>query len=275
MTRQSISMLMLTCGLDWDWPPAPVPENEGETGQEVRPPPRPATHTAPADRRRQLWKPYLLQVIAQHMEGVTDRVYPYYLRPTARIERRRSSYVRQSRTSTAVISRTVLPGNMLAFGSPDSAKMADLMLSAFSGAKPDALKGSQVLFIGKAEDSARVQAESKPRREVHLRRGEVSAIVHAGRRSARRTALQAHGTSHQRALRQLRCLRAGLPEPGHFPGRDDLPDRPGALHRVRRPFRRAAVHRGVPGRVHRQGPAHPETESQLLAKLRLLQEAGT
>ena len=36
--------------------------------------------------------------------------------------------------------------------------MADLILSAFSGAKPDALKGSQVLFIGKAEDSARVQA---------------------------------------------------------------------------------------------------------------------
>jgi hypothetical protein len=58
---------------------------------------------------------------------------------------------------TAAVSRTVLPGNMLAFGSPDSAKMADLLTSAFSGARPDALKGSQVLFVGKAEDSARVQ----------------------------------------------------------------------------------------------------------------------
>ena len=56
-----------------------------------------------------------------------------------------------------MISRTVLPGNMLAFGSPDSAKMGDMILSAFSGAKPDALKGSQVLFIGKPEDSARVK----------------------------------------------------------------------------------------------------------------------
>jgi len=62
---------------------------------------------------------------------------------------------------TSALSRTVLPGNMLVFGSPDSAKMADLIISAFSGATADALKGSQVLFIGKPEDSARVQAAAQ------------------------------------------------------------------------------------------------------------------
>ena len=51
-----------------------------------------------------------------------------------------------------------MPGNMLAFGSPDSAKMADLIVTAFTGAEPDALKGSQVLFIGKPADSDRVKA---------------------------------------------------------------------------------------------------------------------
>jgi len=114
---------------------------------------------APASADDKLWKPYLQAVIQAHMEGVTDRVYPYYLpaNSTAIDADGRSSYDRQSENVTTVISRTVLPGNMLAFGSPDSAKMADLMLSAFSGAKPDALKGSQVLFIGKAEDSARVK----------------------------------------------------------------------------------------------------------------------
>ena len=116
--------------------------------------------TAPATADDKQWKPYLQQVISQNMAGVTDRVYPYYLpADSTKIDADgRSQYDRQSENVTAVISRTVLPGNMLAFGSPDSAKMADLILSAFSGAKPDALKGSQVLFIGKAEDSARIQA---------------------------------------------------------------------------------------------------------------------
>ena len=54
--------------------------------------------------------------------------------------------------------RTVLPGNMLAFGSPDSTKMADLIVMAFTDADPNALKGSQVLFIGAPGDSERVKA---------------------------------------------------------------------------------------------------------------------
>ena len=115
--------------------------------------------TAPATADDKLWKPYLQSVIGQNMAGVTDRVYPYYLpaNSTKVDADGRSSFDRQSENVTAVISRTVLPGNMLAFGSPDSAKMADLMLSAFSGAKPDALKGSQLLFIGKPADSERVK----------------------------------------------------------------------------------------------------------------------
>ena len=54
-----------------------------------------------------------------------------------------------------------LPGNLLAFGSPDSAKMGDLVVAAFTGAKPDALQGSQVLFIGKPADRDRVKAAAE------------------------------------------------------------------------------------------------------------------
>jgi hypothetical protein len=117
---------------------------------------------APASSDDKEWKMYLQAVVSQNMAGVTDRVFPYYLPanstvPTPGDTQNRSQFDRQLENVTSVLSRTVLPGNMLVFGSPDSAKMADLVISAFSGGKPDALKGSQVLFIGKAEDNARVK----------------------------------------------------------------------------------------------------------------------
>jgi hypothetical protein len=117
---------------------------------------------APTGDDDNAWKAYLGAVVNRNMEGVTDRVFPYYLPVNSKVVdtggNGTSMYDRQLENVSGVVARTVLPGNMLAFGSPDSAKMADLMLSSFSGAKADALKGSQVLFIGKAEDSARVQA---------------------------------------------------------------------------------------------------------------------
>ena len=117
---------------------------------------------APAGTDDKQWKLYLQQVVSQNMGGVTDRVFPYYLPanstvPTPGDVDNRSQYDRQLENVTTVMSRTVLPGNMMVFGSPDSAKMADLILAAFSGAQKDALKGSQVLFIGKPDDGARVK----------------------------------------------------------------------------------------------------------------------
>src|SRR6185295_12477382 len=51
-------------------------------------------------------------------------------------------------------------------------------------------------------------------------------------------------------MHQLRCVRAGMPEPGDFDGPGVLPHRPGALHRVRGPLRRAPVRAGLPGELH-------------------------
>ncbi|HMB56442.1 MAG TPA: hypothetical protein VKM35_04470 [Arenimonas sp.] len=112
------------------------------------------------------WKTYLSQVVSQHQEGVTDRTFPYYLpanssEPVANDPDHKSQYDRQLENVKPAIERTVTSGNMLAFGSPDSAKMADLIVAAFAGAKPDAVKGSIVLFIGKPEDSSRVQTAAE------------------------------------------------------------------------------------------------------------------
>jgi hypothetical protein len=117
--------------------------------------------TAPAGDDDNAWKTYLGQVVGQNRDGVTDREFPYYLpvnSKTADVGGDGSSmYDRQLENVSGVVARTVLPGNMLAFGSPDSATMADLIVAAFTGAKADALKGSKVLFIGKAADSERVK----------------------------------------------------------------------------------------------------------------------
>lgn len=134
-------------------------EEEAPTAAKAAPVvPKAPTSTADKD-----WVPYLQLVVSQNMAGVTDRVSPYYLpvnstEPTPEDPEGRSKYDRQLENVNTVVSRTVLPGNMLAFGSPDSTKMADLIVAAFTGGTPDAMKGSQVLFIGKAEDSPRVKA---------------------------------------------------------------------------------------------------------------------
>jgi hypothetical protein len=155
MTRLSITLLLLALGLGLS--ACQSPDERGDTAK--KPAAAAVVLTAPQDRRRQEWKPYLQQVISQHMEGVTDRVSRTTCPQQHRGRRRRPQLLRppvRERDRGDLAHRAA--GNMLAFGSPDSAKMGDLMLSAFSGAKPDALKGSQVLFIGKPEDSARVQA---------------------------------------------------------------------------------------------------------------------
>lgn len=126
-------------------------------------PAEPAALVAPAGSDDMAWKEYLGQVVGQNQAGVTDRVFPYYLpmnaaTPAEGDQDGKTMYDRQLENVAAVVQRTVLPGNMLAFGSPDSAKMADLIVTAFTGAEPTALKGSQVLFIGNAADNERVKA---------------------------------------------------------------------------------------------------------------------
>ncbi len=158
MPRHSIALLMFALVLSL---------SACESGEEEAAPKKAAAAVvvprAPAGVDDRAWKLYLQQVVSQNMAGVTDRVFPYYLPANSAVVAPNTSdnlsqYGRQLDNVASVLSRSVLPGNMLVFGSPDSAKMADLVVAAFSTAQPDALKGSQVLFIGKAEDNARVQA---------------------------------------------------------------------------------------------------------------------
>mgnify|MGYP001552894608 CR=1 FL=1 len=60
------------------------------------------------------------------------------------------------------MARGVLPGNLLAFGGPDSTKTADLVVAAFKDAKPGSFKDVIVLFIGDKAHEQRVTDALKP-----------------------------------------------------------------------------------------------------------------
>lgn len=116
----------------------------------------PVAISLPADSSDESWKPYLQAVVKQNLHGVRSSPFMYYL-PAATTEGFEDLYGRQLDNVAGVIARTVTPGNMLAFGSPESTRMADLVIEAFKEADAGSFKNVKVLFIGKAEDEARVR----------------------------------------------------------------------------------------------------------------------
>jgi hypothetical protein len=71
-------------------------------------------------------------------------------------------YERLAEKAKADVSRGIIEGNLLAYGSPASAKMADMVVASFEGVPPNTMKGVKVLFIGDAADSERVKAAVAP-----------------------------------------------------------------------------------------------------------------
>jgi hypothetical protein len=101
------------------------------------------------------WKKYLAAVVMQNMQGVkSNRPYMYFVPAGAEAEMERSNQLDNVKTAVA---RGVLPGNMLAFGGPDSKITADLIGDAFSEAQAGSFKDVVVLFVGAQEDSDRVK----------------------------------------------------------------------------------------------------------------------
>jgi len=118
--------------------------------------------TAPKDGKDESWRKYCGLLSAQYQAQTQGQLIPYYL-PRASMEPDQkdnltaSKYSRQMEVVNLAVQRTVLPGNMLVFCSPDSKTMADLVTEAFANPPKDALKDSKVLFIGKADDGERIK----------------------------------------------------------------------------------------------------------------------
>lgn len=103
------------------------------------------------------WKTYLVKVVMQNMKGVkTNHPYMYYV-PAGEGADADTNRKNQLDNVSTTVSRGVLPGNMMAFGGPDSKLSADLASEAFKSAGDGTLKGVVVLFVGSTGDSDRVK----------------------------------------------------------------------------------------------------------------------
>ena len=116
---------------------------------------------APATSDDNAWGEYLSDVVTRNMEGVTSNPYLYYL-PAEDSEDFQGSYERLQGEVNAAMQRGIVEGNLVAFGSPASAKMADIIVSAFAMVDPGSMKGVKLLFIGDSADSDRVQEAVAP-----------------------------------------------------------------------------------------------------------------
>ena len=110
----------------------------------------------------QAWNAYLGQIVQNNMQGMTaERPYAYLV-PAGTDDDATAKYGRQLQNVQDTVARGVLPGNLLAFAGPNSAKTADFVIAAFQGAKPGSFKDVIVLFIGDAADKDRVMTALQP-----------------------------------------------------------------------------------------------------------------
>ena len=118
--------------------------------------------TVPADATDdKAWKAYLADVVGRNLGSSVGNPYVYYLTNEAN-PKFADDFLGQKDQVEGVVGRGVPGGSLLAFGSPASAKMAEIIESAFAGITPDSMKGVRVLFIGQATEKDRVQAAVAP-----------------------------------------------------------------------------------------------------------------
>jgi hypothetical protein len=106
--------------------------------------------TNPGDKTA--WKQYLVSVVTANMQGVkTNHPYMYFV-PAGEDDATKADRQNQLDNVKNVVARGVLPGNMMAFGGPDSKTTADLIVASFAEAGAGSFKDVIVLFIGAPGD---------------------------------------------------------------------------------------------------------------------------
>ena len=119
--------------------------------------------TAPATADDGAWRAYVSAVVTRNMEGIANQPYVYYLpAPTGDEDADAGAYGRLQDKARSDVARGIVRGNMLAYASADSTKMADIIVESFGGVTPDTMKGVRVLFIGSPADRDRVAEAVSP-----------------------------------------------------------------------------------------------------------------
>ena len=115
----------------------------------------------PAGEDKAAWQPYLASIAKANMEGVVNAPYAYFL-PGESSADFQGEYDRLLERVQMDMSRGIIEGNMLLFGSPARTKLADLVIEGFKEAKPNTMKNVKVVFVGDPADKDRVQAAVAP-----------------------------------------------------------------------------------------------------------------
>ncbi|TLY50423.1 MAG: hypothetical protein E6K53_10515 [Gammaproteobacteria bacterium] len=107
------------------------------------------------------WQKYLIAQVTRFMREnptlvKTNHPYMYYV-PTGDGADQKSARNDQLENVKTTVGRGVLPGNLMAYGGPDSGLTADLIIEAFKEAQEGSLKGVVVLFVGAKADFDRVK----------------------------------------------------------------------------------------------------------------------
>ncbi|MEP6633338.1 MAG: hypothetical protein ABJA62_03935 [Luteimonas sp.] len=117
--------------------------------------------SAPANEDAAAWRAYLSDVVMRNMHGIANPPFVYML-PGESTPDFADQYERLAEKAKADVARGIVEGNLLAYGSPASAKMADMVAASFKDVPANTMKGVRVLFIGKAADNERVKAAVAP-----------------------------------------------------------------------------------------------------------------
>lgn len=153
MLNKSLSLLLVTCTMALMLSACGEKETEQavveETVEVVALPP---AGSPPAD-----WKKYLAAVVMQNMQGVkSSRPYMYFV-PGGTDGKAEVDRSNQLDNISVAVARGVLPGNMMAFGGPESATTANMIIDAFQDAGDGTFKDVTLLFVGAPADNERVK----------------------------------------------------------------------------------------------------------------------
>lgn len=128
--------------------------------EEAAAPVEKAAVAVPTTTDENAWNAYLSDVVTRNMGSATT---PYlYTLPAPDVAEYQGWYDRQLEKAKGDVQRGIGEGYLLAYGSPDSTKTADLLVASFEGAPVGMMKAVTVLFIGNQADEARTRAAVEP-----------------------------------------------------------------------------------------------------------------
>ncbi|MEZ5439036.1 MAG: hypothetical protein R3F22_06730 [Lysobacteraceae bacterium] len=132
-------------------------DKKGDTGsaeQEIS-----SVPSDPADKKA--WGKYMSSVMKENMSRIRGRPTAYFLVSSQDPEFEGKLEGMREQVG-GFLARGVVPRSLIAFASPESTALADLMVEEFEATQAGTLRDVRILFIGAAEDEERVRAAVEP-----------------------------------------------------------------------------------------------------------------